>query len=170
MPVIGVIEILIQVYFAVHAGRSGRYSWIFIILFFPIIGSLIYFFVEYLPELQMDMNAKKARKPKNKQSIKELKSQLEITDSAKNRLNLAEAYFQLGQFEKSTELLEKSLNGIYSEDLDIIKGLCFSCFHAKNYNKSSKYINMYTELNNGSLPSNIQSLRNEIETKYSPAN
>ncbi len=38
MHILGIAEIIIQVYFAIHAGRTGRYWWIFIILFFPLVG------------------------------------------------------------------------------------------------------------------------------------
>ena len=162
MPIIGVLELLFQIYFAVHAGKSGRYSWIFIILFFPVIGSLIYFFVEYLPELQMNNIAKKARKPKKQPNIKELKTRLELTDSVKNRLDLAMAYFQAGQFEASIDLLEKSLNGVYAKDLNIIEGLCHSHFHNNNYSKVSEYIEKYYTANNGVLSKNLQMIREKL--------
>lgn len=42
----------VQVFFAVHAYRNGKTGWIFIILFFPMAGVLIYFFAEYLPDLR----------------------------------------------------------------------------------------------------------------------
>ncbi|PLY05430.1 MAG: hypothetical protein C0622_01700 [Desulfuromonas sp.] len=70
MTLIGIIELIAQIYFAVHAGRTGRYWWIFIIIFFPLIGSVVYFFVEYLPELNTMSKVKKSRRPKKQTNIK----------------------------------------------------------------------------------------------------
>ncbi|MCJ7772769.1 MAG: hypothetical protein MUP22_06500, partial [Desulfobacterales bacterium] len=101
MHVLGILGIIIQIYFAIHAGRTGRYWWIFIIIFFPLVGSLIYFFVEYLPEKQMTAKVKRPVNGYQSKSIRHLKQELEITDSVKNRMNLAKAYFHAGQYSKS---------------------------------------------------------------------
>ncbi len=38
---------------AVHVARTGRpLTWIFIILFFPVAGGLVYLFAEIIPELE----------------------------------------------------------------------------------------------------------------------
>ncbi|MBW1849423.1 MAG: hypothetical protein JRJ27_20385, partial [Deltaproteobacteria bacterium] len=109
MHILSILSIIIQVFFAIHAGKTGRYWWIFIILIFPFVGSLIYFFVEYLPEKQMTAKAKRPGSAYPSKSIRQLKQDLEITDSVKNRMNLAKAYFQAGKYPESIELLEKSL-------------------------------------------------------------
>ena len=159
MPIIAILELLVQIYFAVHAGRTGRYQWIFIIIFFPLVGSIVYFFVEYLPDINTMSKIKKARisnKPKN---IKLLQRELEITDSVKNRLNLAEAYFHSNQYRESIELLEKSLTGIHVNDLNILEGLCHSHFRNKTYDKSIEYLNQYERINKGLLPNKLRLVR-----------
>jgi hypothetical protein len=151
------VEIIIQVFFAIHAARTGRYWWIFIILVFPFVGSLIYFFVEYLPEKQAFA---KAKRPKNaafqSKSIRQLKQELEITDSVKNRMNLAKAYFHSGQYSASIDLLEKSLEGVHANDLDVIEGLCHSYFHSGNLDKLFEYLEKFEALNNKELPTNLR--------------
>lgn len=159
MPIIGILELIVQVYFAVHAGRTGRYWWIFVIIFFPLVGSLVYFFVEYLPDIKAMSNIKKSRisnKPKN---IKLLQRELEITDSVKNRLNLAEAYFHSSQYQESIELLEKSLNGVHANDLNILEGLCHSHFRNGTYDNAIEYLDKYEKINNGLLPNNLRLVR-----------
>ena len=50
MPLIGAIVVLIQFCFAYHALKTGRpYWWIFIIMAFPVMGCVIYYFVEVFP-------------------------------------------------------------------------------------------------------------------------
>lgn len=49
----GVFVIILQIIAAVHAVRTGRsLTWVFIILFFPLVGSLIYLIAEVVPELE----------------------------------------------------------------------------------------------------------------------
>jgi len=156
---IGIVQIIIQVYFAVHAARTGRYWWIFIILFFPIIGSLIYFFVEYLPELQIAAKLKNPRNVNPAKQIKQLQQELEITDSIKNRMDLAEAYFHAGEYQASIDLLEKSLVGVNAKDPHILEGLCFSCFHNRNFEKTKKYLSELEEATDGKLANNLRLMR-----------
>ena len=159
MPILSILSIIIQVFFAIHAGRTGRYWWIFIILIFPFVGSLIYFFVEYLPERQMTAKAKRPGNAYPSKSIRQLKQELEITDSVKNRMNLAKAYFQAGQYPASIELLKKSLEGIHANDLNIIEGLCHSYFHDGDFDNLFEYLQKYKELNKKELPNILRLLK-----------
>jgi hypothetical protein len=48
---IGVGTVVLQIVLAVHAVRTGRtFIWVFIILLFPLLGSLIYIIAELIPE------------------------------------------------------------------------------------------------------------------------
>ena len=162
MPILAVLELIAQIYLAVHAGRTGRYWWIFIILFFPLVGSIIYFFVEYLPEINTMSKINKTRIPDKPKDIRLLQRELEITDSVQNRLNLAEAYFHQNQYQESIELLEKCLTGIYADDLHIIGGLCHSHFRNGTYDKSIEYLNRYEKINKDLLPNNLRLLRAKV--------
>lgn len=159
MHLFGIVEIIVQVYFAVHAGRTGRYWWIFIILIFPFIGSVIYFFVEYLPEMQMEAKIRKSRNQSPKKNMAQLKRELELTDCVKNRINLAEAYYHDGQYEAAIDLLEKSLTGIHARDPHILEGLCFAYFRKKNYAKTKAYLSMLEENTEGKLAGNLLLMR-----------
>ncbi len=79
IPLLGVFQLFFQVFFAVHAIRTGRpYYWIFIIIFFPGIGSLIYFFAEFLSDIQ------------GNRKIKNLKSGIVNTVNSGKKLKLLE--------------------------------------------------------------------------------
>ena len=48
---VGIGTIVLQVVLAVHAVRTGRpFIWVFLILIFPLMGSLIYIIAELIPE------------------------------------------------------------------------------------------------------------------------
>jgi hypothetical protein len=93
MPVLALCEILVQMYFAVHAVRTGRErQWLFIIIIFPGIGSLIYFFSEYLPDMQQVARLRKRNAPAGSlKHLRYLEDQVEITPSVKDKKALAEA-------------------------------------------------------------------------------
>ena len=51
MPYVAILHVAIAIYFAVHAVRTGRNTvWLFVLLSFPFLGSLVYFFAGFLPE------------------------------------------------------------------------------------------------------------------------
>ena len=59
MEIFGIgLHILIAIFFAVHAIRRGReLYWVMLLFFFPLLGSLVYFFAIYLPELRQSRGA-----------------------------------------------------------------------------------------------------------------
>ena len=56
MPYLGIgFHVIVAIYFAVHAVRTGRpIYWLFILFSFPLLGSLVYFLVEFLPETRLN--------------------------------------------------------------------------------------------------------------------
>ena len=51
MPILAFLHIAIAIYFAVHAVKTGRNTiWLFVLLSFPFLGSMVYLFAEFLPE------------------------------------------------------------------------------------------------------------------------
>jgi hypothetical protein len=159
MHILGFFEIVIQIYFAIHAGRTGRYWWIFIILAFPLVGSIIYFFAEYLPEMQMAARISKPRGSRKKKNIKSHQRELEITDSIQNRINLAKAYYHNSQCNNAISLLEESLTGGYANNINIIEGLCLSYFKNENYPKTKEYLFKLQDINNDKLPNNLSIIK-----------
>ena len=61
MPFVGLgLHILIALFFAVHAMRHGKQMyWLLILFSFPLLGSIVYFVVEYLPASRMQRTAGK---------------------------------------------------------------------------------------------------------------
>jgi hypothetical protein len=164
MPYLGTLGVIVQIFFAVHAARTGRYWWIFIILIFPFAGALVYLFAEYLPDMQRsvpchNVGAKIQKVVNPGKKIRELQQQLEITDSLKNRENLAEAYFSAGRYQDAVDLLERSLQGVHGNDPHLLEGLCFCYFSIGNFEKARDCIARLAEAENGQLPEQIKLLK-----------
>jgi hypothetical protein len=120
--------IVVEVFFAVHAYRNGRTGWIFIILFFPLAGVLIYFFAEFLPDMRHDrtmehVSAKLVKKLAPDRELQRLKDQAAFNNSVNNRLALARGHMEMGQYDEAIEILNGCLDGIYTNDPQILSAL-----------------------------------------------
>ncbi|HEY0022088.1 MAG TPA: tetratricopeptide repeat protein [Longimicrobium sp.] len=111
----------LQIFLAVHAVRTGRFYWLFIIFFFPLVGSLVYLFAEYLPSARagrsglstVTKTVKKVLDPGAE--IRRLEDQLSLTDTHDNRVALGRAYRQAGRLDDAIRMYESSLEGMYSD-------------------------------------------------------
>ncbi|MDH3347971.1 MAG: hypothetical protein OEM02_07710 [Desulfobulbaceae bacterium] len=170
MHILGLLELAVQLFFAVHAGRTGRYWWIFLILGFPVAGSIIYFFAEYLPETQLQTKHTRVRRLSPAKRIKLLLRELEISESIQNKINLAEAYSQNGQYRQSIDLLEGCLVGAYSKDLHILEGLSFCFYNLGNFEKTLEYLSDLEEANEGKLSAKLRLMRATVYEKIGDDN
>ena len=144
MPIIAVIELLAQVFFAVHAIRTGRDRyWIFIIILFPAVGCLIYFLVEYLPEMQQKSRIRQTRyglvgNVSSNKMIRYWEDQVELTPSVKNKKELASAYMQAGQFDRAKSIFEEELSGAQENDPVLSEGLGVASFYAGDFHRAKE--------------------------------
>jgi hypothetical protein len=160
MHITGIIEVIIQIYFAIHAARNEKYWWVFIILFFPLAGSVIYLFIEYLPQLNYTASVPDKLSFKNK--IKQLQRELEITDSIMNKVNLAKAYLQAGQYQASIELLEKCLGGVNAHDPNILEDLSYAYFYNRDFDKSKEYLARVEKIQGDQFSNDLKLLKARI--------
>jgi hypothetical protein len=126
MPIVGIgVHILIALYFAVHAVRSGQQMyWLFILFSFPLLGSLVYFFVIYLPNSRLQHGARKAvmaaaRSLDPSRELREARAAFEFTPTAQNQMRLAAALLESGSAEEAARNYEACLKGPFASDLEI---------------------------------------------------
>jgi hypothetical protein len=126
------ITVGLQAICAFHCIRKGnQQKWLYIIIFLPIIGSLIYFFSEIftkgqLRNVQSGMGA--VIQPTG--SIRRLEEQLKFTDTFDNRVALADAYLATGQTEKAIELYQKSHTGVFTENEHLLSQMIVAYYKA----------------------------------------
>lgn len=129
MPFIGLgLHILLALFCAVHVVRSGQQLYWLIILFsFPLLGSLVYFFVIYLPNSRLERGAFKAVSAAAKalDPTKELRTarlEYEHVPTAQNQMRLAAALLESGQAEEAAKLYEGGLKGPFASDPELRYG------------------------------------------------
>lgn len=122
----------VAVFFAVHCIRRGNPGWLFIILFLPLLGSLVYFFVEYLPSVKARTGGIEATAQRVKErlspaaEIQRLEDQVALSNSLNNRLALARAYVRAGRTDDAIELYRNSLAGVHADDPLVWAELAFA--------------------------------------------
>jgi hypothetical protein len=129
MPVIGGVVILIQLCFAYHALKTGRpYWWLFVIMGFPVMGCVLYYFIEVFPSSRESRKAEKAARAVARawdpeRTLREKVADLEGCGSVENRVQLARACMNHRMYADAATLYRSCLNGVYENDPDIRFGL-----------------------------------------------
>lgn len=130
-----VITIVLQLICVLHCIKKGnQQNWIWIIVFLPWIGSLVYFFSEILTRRNISTvqtGVTEIIKPSG--SIKKLEENLRFSDTFNNRIALADAYLASGQTNRAIELYETSLTDAFAENGDVIGQLIRAYYHEKKY-------------------------------------
>ncbi|HZX31612.1 MAG TPA: tetratricopeptide repeat protein, partial [Rhodocyclaceae bacterium] len=135
--------LLIQFSFAFHALKTGRpYWWIFIIMGFPVMGCLIYYFVEVFPNSREHRSAHRAarklvRKLQPDAELKRRAAELEVCGSVDNKIALAEECMEHQMHEEAMSLYESCLNGAFSTDGTLLFGLARASVEAGNWEKAT---------------------------------
>jgi hypothetical protein len=125
MPLLGLVHILIAIYFAVHAVRNGQQLyWLFILFAFPAIGSVVYFFAIYLPQSRIDGGVRKAgavlaRTLDPGRDLREAREAFDLTPTAHNQMRLASALFEADQVPEACEQYDACLRGPFARDAEI---------------------------------------------------
>ena len=123
MPFIGLgFHILIALYFAVHAIRSGQNMyWLLVLFSFPLLGSAVYFFAVFLPDSRLEHGAKKAIASAAKaidptRELREARAAYDDTPTVENQTRIAAALLDAGQAEEAAATYEACLSGVFAND------------------------------------------------------
>lgn len=110
--------IALQVYCLYHIYSNARpFYWIFIILFIPALGSIVYIITQVFNKQdaeKLQSNVTDIIYPTKK--IKDLEKKLEFSDSYGNRMDLADAYFEIKDYQNAIAQYEIMLENKVQND------------------------------------------------------
>jgi len=139
MPILGAVVLLIQFCFAYHALKTGRpYWWIFVIMAFPVMGCVIYYFIEVFPGSREQRKANKAaraiaRALEPDADLRKRAEELEICGSLDNKLAFAAECMNHGLPAEAVRLYASCLTGAYANDATILLGLAKAAIEAGDW-------------------------------------
>jgi len=139
MPFLALIHLAVAAFFGVHAVRTGRpMYWLMVLFAFPALGSLVYFFAEYLPTMRYTRTGIKAARvmqglvDPNRQ-LREAAAEFDRTPTAYNRAQLARALLAKGQAEDAIKHYREAATGPYANDVSFLKGLAIAQLEAQHH-------------------------------------
>lgn len=140
MPFVGLgLHILLALLCAVHVVRTGQQLyWLFILFAFPMLGSLVYLFMIYLPNSRLERGALKAVSAAANaldptKEVRAARSEFEHAPTAQNQMRLAAALLEAGEAEESATLYEGALKGPFSSDPDLRFGAARAFVECQRY-------------------------------------
>ncbi len=163
MQFAGILTIAAQIYFGIHAYKKGKTFWIFLIIFLPLIGIGIYFFTEYLPEMQQNGVADGAKSSMEsfffpEKELKEREERFAYAPNHANRMALAEAYQKAGRFAEALELYLPVSKGLYADDPAIWAGIGHAQFHLGNFAEAVEALQKRKEIRKDIRPDDFDLL------------
>jgi hypothetical protein len=129
MPILGALVLVIQLCFAYHVYNTGRPRWwIFIIMAFPVMGCVAYYFIEVFPTTRESRKVDKAVRAISRsfdpdKSLRENVANLEDCGSVDNRLALARSCMERKMYGEAAALYRSCLEGVHTNDPNIRHGL-----------------------------------------------
>ena len=141
MRLLAILMAVIQFSFAFHAMKTGHGArWIMIIILAPVIGCVLYYFLEVFPQSREQHTLRKhihdiAKTLNPDGELKRRTDEASTTASVDNRAKLADECLEKGMFDEAIRLYEGCLEGPHANDA----GILFSCARAYFYNKSPRH-------------------------------
>jgi hypothetical protein len=138
MPIL-LASLLIQAAFVAHILKTDRNrSWIWIVVFLPLIGSIAYLFMELLPAFWHRRTAKDAEEDiiNPEKDLKAAAQNFAASIEVSNALKLADKFLTNGMYAEAKNLYERALTGIHEDDPDILLSLAKAEFMLSNYSKA----------------------------------
>lgn len=140
------IVIILQAIAIFHAIKTGRREWIYLLIFLPAIGAIIYFFMEFLPEIRNGNGARSFTKVLfPKREINEWERKLQISDSVTNKLGLSNAYAGQKKYDQAIALSLDCLKGHYDNDPAILLQLARQYFYNGQSQESIQYFDRFNK-------------------------
>lgn len=153
MPILAALALAVQVGFAIHCVKTGRdRQWLYFIIFVPLLGSLVYFFTQVLPDLQDSATVRQAVGSLAKAvdphgELRRRKEELEISDNVDNRLRLAQECMEVGFYPDAQSLFESCLKAHHADDPNILLQVAEAQFAQEHYAETRQTLEAIVERN-----------------------
>lgn len=144
MPALAILTVVVQACFIYHVFKTGRpYWWAFIILSFPVIGCLVYYFVEVFPGSHEQRSANRAARDLSRaldpdKDLRQRMEAVEITPTVANRVGLAEELMQRGRTHDAVEQYRLARTGLYEKDPTLTQGLAQALIAGGDYDAAQQ--------------------------------
>ena len=166
MPILlAAITVIIQACFIYHVFKTRRpYWWAFIILSFPVIGCLVYYFVEIFPGTREARKVEKLAKAIGKradgdEAFMRRVEEVEICGSVDNKIALAQECMGRGLYDDAARLYRNCMQGLYADDRTLLLGLAAAQVEQQNFTEAKATLEHLQEKHPNFKPNDAGLLR-----------
>jgi hypothetical protein len=168
MPLLAALSLAIQLFFVIHAYRSGapRY-WVFVILAFPVAGCVAYYFLEVFPGSREARSARKAMNNLGKtidpgRDLRAKLADVGVCGSIDNRLALAAECVAADLHAEAIKVYESCREGPYADDPQILYGLARSRIETGEHDAARALVERLEALHPKFKPQEVALLRARV--------
>lgn len=131
------LHLVVALCFAIHAVRNRQDTyWLYILFMFPLMGSIVYFFVIYVPDLRHSRTARVATKTAMRivdpnRAVREARADFDRAPSVQHRMRLGEALLATGSDANAKEArrhFEQAAQGAFATEPAVLLGLARAQF------------------------------------------
>ncbi|QTE22192.1 CDC27 family protein [Polaribacter cellanae] len=135
------IIIALQIFCFYHCYKNGKeYYWYFIIFFIPLIGCVIYLATQVVNKREVSIISEEITTIINPtKKIKDLEKKVEFSETFQNKINLADAYSEIKDFNNAILYYEKALDSGFKNDPYTLNKLIKCYFKVGNFDKVITY-------------------------------
>jgi len=136
---LGLLGLLFTVALCVHVVRTGQNMiWLYLILFVPVLGGLVYFVAVIVPQWTSGPAARKAREAAREtldpgRDYRQAKAAADDTPTVHNQMRLAAAAGELGRWDEAEAVYRAAARGVHAEDPALAYGLARSLVELGRY-------------------------------------
>ena len=133
--------VALQVFCIYHLYKNrNEYYWVFLILFLPLLGSIVYLFLKVFNKQDVESIQKEVTTIINPgKKISDLEKQLQFSDTFQNRVNLADALFNIKDYQNAIQHYKEALS-LSFQDYYVITQLITSFFEIEDYKNVIFYV------------------------------
>lgn len=124
----------VTLYLAYRNNAEQRWYWF--IIFFPGLGSLLYLFDQYYSRRNISSITETVKEVVNSNyKTERLERAQRFSDNTTNKINLADAYMEIGRYANAINLYQSTLTGFMEDDPGVRMKLLDANFMAKSYDQ-----------------------------------
>lgn len=117
--------------------NKNQYYWYFVIFFLPVVGSIIYLFMNVFNKRDIDIVQEEIVSIVNpSKKIVDLEKKFKFSDSFENQTALADAYLAAGMHDKAIENYDEALQGTFQNDFYVISKLEEAHYFSSDFEKA----------------------------------
>jgi len=135
------IVVALQAFCIYHVIKNrNQYFWIFIIIFIPAIGSIIYLITQVYNKRDASIikeNLTSVLIPSKK--VKDLEKKLQFAETFQNRLDLADAFFEIKDYQNAITHYEVALKDESQINYFILEKLVAAYYNLEDYDNTVSY-------------------------------